>query len=649
MIRGLPQPQGLYDPRFEHDSCGVGFLCHIKGKASHKIVDDALLMLENMTHRGACGCEANSGDGAGILVRTPDKFLRRKCKELGINLPPLGRYGVAMCFLPKDMVARHECEQTLERIARENGMVVLGWRDVPVNSRSIGPTPKRSEPKIRQCFVAPDEKFFNKADFDRRLYLVRQRAENEMEFNASTPAAREGFYINLMSANRLVYKGMLTATQLREYYPDLSESEFESSMAIVHSRFSTNTFPSWRLAHPYRYLAHNGEINTLRGNRNWMRARYGSLQSDVFGDELQKMYPILTESGSDSATLDNALQFLTVNGRSLPHAVLMMVPEAWQNNTLMDPDLKAFYEYHACLMEPWDGPASIAFTNGSLIGAVLDRNGLRPSRYYVTKDDHVIMASEVGALPVDPANVAKKWRLQPGKIFLIDTKKGRIVDDTEIKRELVDKRPWRKWLEENLIDLESLPEPTTVHMPDHDTLLVRQHAFGYTVEDLKMIMAPMAATGQEAVGSMGTDTPLACLSERPQLLYSYFKQLFAQVTNPPLDAIREELVTSLYTYLGREGNLLDETPAHAHLIKLKYPVISNTELEKLRQVATGDLRAVTLPMLFNVAEGEAGLQKALEELLENAAKAVKDGASILILSDRGVDAERAPIPSLLAT
>src|SRR3954469_17003002 len=649
MIRGYPQPQGLYDPRFERDSCGVGFLCHIKGKASHKIVEDALLMLENMNHRGACGCEANSGDGAGILVRTPDKFLRRKCKELGINLPPLGRYGVAMCFLPKDMVARHECEQTLERIARENGMVVLGWRDVPTNNRSIGPTPRASEPKIRQCFVAPDEKFFNKADFDRRLYLVRQRAENVVEFQGESKAAREGFYICLMSANRLVYKGMLTATQLRDYFPDLSEPDFESALAMIHSRFSTNTFPSWDRAHPYRYLAHNGEINTLRGNRNWMRARYGALQSAIFGDELQKMYPILTESGSDSATLDNMIQFLCVNGRSLPHAVLMMIPEAWQQNDLMDPDLKAFYEYHACLMEPWDGPASVAFTNGELIGAVLDRNGLRPSRYYVTKDDMVIMASEVGVIPVKPENIAKKWRLQPGKIFLIDTKKGRIIDDREIKQELVDKRPWRRWLEEKMIDLDNLPDPPNVHQPDHDTLMVRQHAFGYTVEDLKMLMTPMAATGQEALGSMGTDTPLACLSDKPQLLYAYFKQLFAQVTNPPLDANFEALVTSLHTYLGREGNLLDETPQHARLIKLKQPILSNEDLEKLREVNVDGFRTVTLPMLFNVSEGECGLEKAVDELCLKAAEAVREGATILILSDRGVDRDKAPIPSLLAT
>jgi glutamate synthase (NADPH/NADH) large chain len=508
-ILGLPPQQGLYDPAFEHDACGVGFVCHIKGKASNSIVTNALEMLERMNHRGGCGCEPDSGDGAGILVRIPDPFFRAELDKKGIALPPYGLYGVATVFLPKDMVSRHQCESIIEKTVREYGMTLIGWRDVPVDRKYVGPTPKKTEPKIRQVFVGMGATFYNRKDFERRLYLVRQRIENQIEFGEHSDAVREGFYICALSTNRLIYKGMLTAHQVRRYYPDLTSPLFESSLAIVHSRFSTNTFPSWRLAHPYRYLAHNGEINTLRGNRNWMRARYGSLSSETFGDELQKMYPILTESGSDSATIDNALQFLTVTGRSLPHAVLMMVPEAWQNNTLMDADLRAFYEYHACLMEPWDGPASIAFTNGQLIGAVLDRNGLRPSRYYVTKDDLVVMASEVGALPVDPANVAKKWRLQPGKIFLVDTKQGRIVDDNEIKRGLVDKRPWKKWLEENLIDLESLPEPTNILQPDLKTLLVRQHTFGYTVEDLKIIMAPMALTGQEAIGSRGTDTPLA--------------------------------------------------------------------------------------------------------------------------------------------
>ncbi len=650
MQHGLPPAQGLYDPRFEHDACGVGFICHMKGQASHKIVSDALLMLENMNHRGACGCEVDSGDGAGILVRTPDKFLRKKCSQIGIYLPPPGQYACGMVFLPQGMGARYEAERALEHVIHEYGMVVLGWRDVPVNDKFVGPTPRKTMPRVRQIFVAPGQNFFNRADFDRRLYFVRQRAENSVEFSETmSPAAREDFYICMLSATRLVYKGMLTAPQLREFYLDLQDPDFESALAMVHSRFSTNTFPSWRLAHPFRYLAHNGEINTLRGNRNWMRARYGSLQSEVFGDELNKMFPILTESGSDSATLDNAMQFLCVNGRSLPHAVLMLIPEAWQNNQFMDPDLKAFYEYHACLMEPWDGPASISFTNGYLIGAVLDRNGLRPSRIYVTKDDLVIMASEVGVLPIPPENIAQKTRLQPGRIFLVDMKAGRIIDDEEIKSALVDRRPWAKWLRDNLVELDKLPDPPRVHDVDHDTLLVRQHAFGYTVEELKLIISPMARDGQEPLGSMGNDISLACLSDRPQLLYSYFKQLFAQVTNPPLDAIREEMVTSLYTYLGREGNLLDETPKHAHLIKLKQPILSNLDLEKLRNVAVGELRATTLPMLFQAAEGPAGMEKAVDELCAKAALAVKDGVSILILSDRGVDRDRAPIPSLLAT
>jgi len=648
-MSGLRHAQGLYDPRYEHDACGVGFICHIKGKASHAIVSDALRMLENMSHRGACGCEPDSGDGAGLLVKIPDVFLRARCQALGFSLPPAGDYGVGTLFLAQDAAQRQACERQFEKVASEYGLRIIGWRDVPVDSRHVGPTPKRSEPKIRQVFVGMGGAFLSRVDFERRLYLVRQVAENAIEFGDLPAQAREDFYVCGLSATRLVYKGMLTAHQLRYYYLDLRDPAFASPLAMVHSRFSTNTFPSWRLAHPFRFLAHNGEINTLRGNRNWMRARTGSLQSDVFGHELARMFPILTESGSDSATIDNALQFLVNNGRSLAHSVLMLIPEAWQKHELMDADLRAFYEYHACLMEPWDGPASIAFTDGEQIGAVLDRNGLRPSRYYVTKDDLVIMASEVGVLPVPPERVKKKWRLQPGKIFLIDMKEGRIVDDRQIKAELVDKRPWRRWLEENLIDLDKLPAPSQVHEPDHETLLVRQHAFGYTNEDIKILLNPMAVQGQEGLGSMGTDTPLACLSERPQLLYNYFKQLFAQVTNPPLDANFEELVTSLYTYLGHEGNLLEESPKACHLIKLKTPILSNSDLAKLREVAVESMRSVMLPMLFDVADGEAGLEKALNRLCDDAARAVREGASILILSDRGVDQDHVPIPSLLAT
>ena len=665
---GQPSAQGLYLPEFERDACGVGFIANVKGKQSHKLVTNALEILENMEHRGAVGCEPDSGDGCGILTGTPDKFFRRECAKLGFKLPKANEYAVAMCFLPQDLVSRQVCENRLEELVDEYGMTLLGWRDVPVNSKLLGPTPAKTEPRIRQAFVGMTEGFYNRADFNRRLYLVRQRCENDIEFGAGLPAeAADEFYICLLSTNRMVYKGMLTPPQVRAYFPDLSDPAFESQYAIVHSRFSTNTFPSWRLAHPYRYLAHNGEINTLRGNRNWMRARAGTLRSDVFGDELDKMFPILTQTGSDSATLDNCLQFLSVNGRSVEHAMMMLVPEAWQNNPLMDPDLKAFYEYHACLMEPWDGPANIAFTSGDKIGAILDRNGLRPSRYFITNDDHVIMASEAGTLPIETKNISRKWRLQPGKIFLIDFKKKRIIDDSEVKAGLVDARPWKRWLEENLTELESLPDgaiPPTHPGPalgsrdgvepgtpgPENSLLAQQHAFGYTNEDLRILLMPMASTGAEAVGSMGTDTPLACLSDKPQLLFSYFKQLFAQVTNPPLDAIREEMVTSLITYLGREGNLLTEEPGHARLIKLKTPIITSAELAKLAALDNEDHKAERLSTLFDVAELEDGMTAALDALCKAAVEAVRDrNVSILILSDRGVDRDHAAIPSLLVT
>ena len=651
-VTGYPDAQGLYDPAYEKDACGFGFVAHLKGRPSHAIVGQGLDMLENMAHRGAVGCESDSGDGAGILVGTPDAFFRREAKKLGFDLPEAGDYAVAMLFLPKTLDGRHACEAVFTETVEAYDMEVLGWRDVPTDDSFLGPTPKRVEPKIRQAFVAPTASFYNKADFNRRLYLVRQQVENIVEHGDYSRRTKDVFYVNLLSTNRMVYKGMLTAEQLRGYYPDLSDPDFSSPFAVVHSRFSTNTFPSWRLAHPYRYLAHNGEINTLRGNRNWMKARYGALQSDVFGDELDKLFPILSDGTSDSATLDNCLQFLCVNGRSLPHAMLMLVPEAWQNNPHLDPDLRAFYEYHACLMEPWDGPAGIAFTDGRYLGALLDRNGLRPARYYVTKDDLIIMGSEAGVVKVAPENVLRKWRLQPGKMLLIDLEEGRIIDDAEVKGDLVDKRPWKRWVDDNLVPLESLPTPTGVSKggpeigPD---LLERQHAFGYTNEDLRLLMYPMAAAGAEAIGSMGADTPLACLSDKPQLLFNYFKQLFAQVTNPPLDAIREELVTSLVTYLGDEGNLLAEEPEHARKIRLKTPILTNAELATLAQLDDPDFRVAVLPTTYEVARGEAGLKDALDVLCDAAARAVEGGVSILILSDRGVHAARAPIPSLLAT
>ncbi|MCC6931665.1 MAG: glutamate synthase large subunit [Deltaproteobacteria bacterium] len=637
--------QGLYNQSTEFDSCGVGFICHLKGQASHEIIKSGLQMLENMNHRGASGSDEHSGDGAGIMIHTPDRFLRKVTRSLGVNLPPQGQYAVAQVFLPKNKKSCRICMDAFERVLTNYDMEVLGWRDVPVNSSVVGAAPREVEPLIKQLFIAPGHTFFNRYDFDRRLYLVRQQTENFIEFGDFPPDAREEFYICILSANRLVYKGMLTALQLREYYVDLQDPEMESALALVHSRFSTNTNPSWRLAHPFRYLAHNGEINTLRGNRNWMRSRYANLHSEVFGAELSSMFPILTESGSDSATLDNAFQFLAVNGRSVAHSIMMLIPEAWQNNLLMDPELRAFYEYHACLMEPWDGPASIAFTNGYLVGAVLDRNGLRPSRYCVTNDDLVIMASEVGVLPIPEERIKKKWRLEPGRIFLVDMKQGRIIHDDEIKNELIDKRPWKRWIDSHLVKLEDLPPASYSDVPKVDNLIETQIAFGYSKEDLSLILGPMASNAEESVGSMGNDTPLACLSDKPQLIYNYFKQLFAQVTNPPLDAIREELVTSLYTYLGRQGNLLDEKREFCDMLRIRQPIITNTELAQIRAVSDSKFKHITLPILFRKSHS---LEGALDNLGHNSIKAVQDGASILILSDRGVDRQNIPIPSLLA-
>ncbi|MEM7806714.1 MAG: glutamate synthase central domain-containing protein, partial [Planctomycetota bacterium] len=696
-----PVAEGLYDPRFEHDNCGFGFVANVAGRRSHRLVTRALEMLTNMEHRGGCGCDPGSGDGAGVLVGMPDSFLRRAAAEIKIDLPPAGEFAVGMMFLPQDTVQRRKCERLFERVLADYDMQVLGWRDVPTDNRSLGHDAKEAEPTVRQAFVGMRRSFYDRGDFNRRLYLVRQRVENHVEFGDARDwpdAVKEQFYLCTLSTNRLVYKGMLTAPQLGTYYPDLLDDDFASHFAIVHSRFSTNTFPSWRLAHPYRYLAHNGEINTIRGNRNWMRARYGSLKSDRFGAELDKLFPILSSSTSDSATLDNALQFLAVNGRSIAHSMLMLIPEAWQNDPRMDPELRAFYEYHACLMEPWDGPAGVAFTNGRQLGAVLDRNGLRPARYYLTHDDMLVMGSEAGAIELPPEDIKQKWRLQPGKMLLADFEQGRIIDDGELKGDLLDARPWARWLRESLVDVEARmaeerskdirgsfasptgprvgasPEPVRDHDglstetmkptgdrdASGDALLKAQRAFGYTNEDLRMLIYPMAASGAEAVGSMGADTPLACLSERPQPLFNYFKQLFAQVTNPPLDAIREEMVTSLVTYLGHEKNLLDESPDHARLLKLRGPIISSEELAWIRDFGESkegseDFSSATVPFLFDRPSDDAtdeevaaALELAVDELCHEVSEAVHDGRNIIVLSDRGVSEDRVPIPSLLA-
>ena len=644
---GLPPKQGLYDPQFEHEACGVGFVVNIKGRKSHSIIDQALQVLLNLDHRGACGCEANTGDGAGILIQPPHDFLKLAAKEGRITLPARGDYGVGMLFLPPDAAQRGECEKIFGEIVSEEGQRVLGWRTLPTNNGSLGATARSSEPLMRQVFIGRNKKLTDDLAFERKLYVIRKRAENAVRYSGKVDGG-EYFYVASLSFRTMVYKGMLLTTQLKEYYPDLSHPAMESALALVHSRFSTNTFPSWNRAHPYRYMAHNGEINTLRGNINWMHARQALFASDVFGDDMKKLLPIICTDGSDSAMFDNCLELLVLAGRSLPHAMMMMIPEPWTKHESMSPEKKAFYEYHSCLMEPWDGPASIAFTDGKRIGAVLDRNGLRPSRYYVTKDDLVIMASEVGVLDVPAERVLQKGRLQPGRMFLIDTEEGRIVSDDELKLKIATQRPYRAWLDENLIRLADVPDPGILPEGDHDTVTQRQQAFGYTFEDLRILMLPMARDGTEAVGSMGTDTPLAVLSNKSQPLFNYFKQLFAQVTNPPIDCIREELIMSTETAIGSEHNLLNPGPEHARLIELKSPILTNEEFAKLKHLDLPGFKSVTLPILFPVASGPSGLAKAMDELFQQVDQAVRDGFNVVVLSDRGVNKAMAPIPSLLA-
>jgi len=642
---GLPAAQGLYDPAQERDACGIGFVASIKGRRTHDILLKGIEVLVNLTHRGACGCDPETGDGAGVLIQIPHKFFARECARLGFALPAPGEYGAGMMFLPVEKHDRLCCEGIVERIVREEGLSVLGWRDTPVDATALGRIARGSQPYIQQIFIgrAPG---MDEAALERQLYVVRKRAENEIA--ASDLEHRGCFYVPSLSARTIVYKGLLLAPQIARFYQELSDPDVLTALCLVHQRFSTNTFPTWNLAHPYRYIAHNGEINTLRGNVNWMHARQSILASPLFGGDLKKLFPIIAPGGSDSANLDNAVELLLQAGRSLPHVMAMLIPEAWAGNPHMKPAKRAFYEYHASVMEPWDGPAAIAFTDGRLIGATLDRNGLRPGRYIVTRDDLAVMASECGVLPVDPQDVTIKGRLQPGKMFLVDTVEGRIVSDKEIKKRLAARQNYAQWLEENQITLEQLPEPPRVHGADHDTILCRQRAFGYTDEDLKMILEPMAAKGEEPIGSMGTDTPLACLSDRPQPLFHYFRQLFAQVTNPPIDSIREQMVMSLISYIGTERNILDEQPENCHTLKLAEPILSNRDLEKLRRVSRGDLLATTLPTLFRVKEGADGLRRALEGLQRRASLAVQSGYTLLILSDRGLDKDYAPIPSLLA-
>jgi glutamate synthase (ferredoxin) len=644
-----PGRQGLYDPATEHDACGVGFVADIKGRKSHGVVDSALEILVNLTHRGACGCEANTGDGAGILLQIPDAFFRRECAKAGIALPPAGQYGTGIFFLPRDEYQRVLCEEIVKGIVESEGQVLLGWRDVPTRNHHIGDTAKRSEPVMRQAFIGRGALKATDADaFERKLFVIRKCVENAVLVSGIRD--HKVFYVTGLSSRTICYKGMLDAPQVSEYFPDLTDPALESALALVHSRFSTNTFPSWDRAHPYRFIAHNGEINTLRGNVNWMRSREALLASPLFGEDIKKVLPVIDTDGSDSAMLDNVLEMLVLSGRSLPHAMMMLIPEAWQAHENMAPERRAFYEYHACLMEPWDGPAAVVFTDGRMIGATLDRNGLRPGRYYVTADDRVVMASEVGVLPeIPPEKVVRKGRLQPGRMFLVDLAEGRIVDDAEIKARIAAEKPYGEWVAKNMVRLEELPvAPAPEALPDHAELLRRQMAFGYTQEDLRILMEPMAANGEEAVGSMGTDTPPAVLSLKPQLLYNYFQQLFAQVTNPPLDAIREELVTSVESTIGAEHNILDARPETCRQIRLKSPILDNAELAKLRHIPEADFKAVTLSALFPVASGESGLRAALDDVFTRADRAIAAGRNILIVSDRGVDAGHAPVPMLLA-
>jgi glutamate synthase (NADPH/NADH) large chain len=644
---GPPPQQGLYDPRCEHEACGVGFVVDIKGRKSHRIVQQAIEVLRNLDHRGASGCEANTGDGAGVLVQMPHRFLTEACRKARIALPEVGQYGCGLVFLPRNPTKRRRLEEQFSHIVQSTGLILLGWRSVPTDNSMLGETARASEPFIRQVFIGRPPELVDDLAFERLLYVVRKRAYSEIR--TSTIDGAEYWYVASLSYKTLVYKGMLLTEQLARYFPDLQNPALESALALVHSRFSTNTFPSWDRAHPYRYVAHNGEINTVRGNINWIKAREGLFESALFGEHMRELLPVVNPNGSDSAMFDNTLELLVLAGRSLPHAMMMMIPEPWSAHESMDDSLRAFYQYHSCLMESWDGPAAIAFTDGRQIGALLDRNGLRPSRYYVTRDDLVVLASEVGVLDIPPQDVVRKGRLQPGRMFLVDTEQGRIIEDEEIKRTIAAERPYRQWLDEHLVTLDQLPPAGELPRVDHDTLLQRQIAFGYTFEDQRLLIDPMGRNGVEAVGSMGDDTPLAALSSRPRLLYDYFKQLFAQVTNPPIDCIREELITSSEMLIGAEGNLLQPRPADCRQLQLAGPVLTNEDLARLRRMDLPGLKVGVLPMLFRVTRGEVGLLKSMEELRIMARRMIEeDDVSVLILSDRGINRDFAPVPALLA-
>jgi glutamate synthase (NADPH/NADH) large chain len=635
-MQTYPRPSGLYDPRFEHDSCGVSFVAHMRGVASNELVQTGLRALTNLEHRGATGAEPDTGDGAGILVQVPDRLLRA---VVGFDLPPAGHYAAGIAFLPFDQVLCEKAQAQIESIMTEEGLTVLGWRELPVDPSCLGKTAREAMPTFQQLFVSSPGGDSG-IDLDRLTFVARKRVEHELSGEMAT-------YFASLSARTMVYKGMLTTPQLGQFFADLTDPRIESALLLVHSRFSTNTFPSWPLAHPYRYVAHNGEINTVQGNQNWMRAREAMAASPHLPN-LERAFPICTAGASDTARFDEVLELLHLGGRPIHHAVLMMIPEAWENNGEMDADRRDFYRFHSSVMEPWDGPASVTFTDGTVIGAVLDRNGLRPSRYWVTDDDIVVMASEVGVMDVDPAKVVSKGRLQPGRMFLIDTREGRIVDDEEIKASLAAEHPYGDWLRDGLVELGDLPEREHVVF-SHDSVLRRQQMFGYTHEELKVIIAPMAKAGAEPIGSMGTDTPLAVLSNRPRLLFDYFQQLFAQVTNPPLDAIREEVVTAVSSTIGPEANLLQPGPDSCRQLVLPYPILDNDELQKIIH-ANDDgqfpgLAAHVVKGLFRVAGGGEALRAALDAIFEEVSSAIAWGARVIVLSDRNADSVDAPIPS----
>ncbi len=650
LFRSFPPKQGLYDPAFEHDSCGVGIVAHIKGHRSHQILIDAEQVLRNMDHRGACGCEPNTGDGAGILTALPHEFLKRVAKQdLGVELPAPGQFAAGVVFLPRDEGQRAKCKKVVDELIASHGQRLVGWRTVPVDTvkAGIGPTAKAGEPHIEQLVIAAGDGLSGDA-FERKLYIIRKQASHRLRGDKSMCEASM-FYICSLSSKVIIYKGMLTTDQLFRYYPDLAAPDYTSHLAMVHSRFSTNTFPSWDRAQPLRFMSHNGEINTLRGNMNWMLAREGMVRSDLFGDELQKLFPIAELDCSDSGTFDNVLEFLYMAGRTLPESIMMMIPEAWQNHDTMSEDKRAFYEYNSCLMEPWDGPASITFTDGKYIGAVLDRNGLRPSRYYITHDDRVIMASEAGVLQIDPKNIKTKGRLQPGRMFLIDFEQGCLIPDDELKKDYANRRPYAEWLSRQRIDLKELATHNEPHGFDPDTLLERLQAFGYTVETMQFMLLPLVRELRDPVGSMGNDSALACLSDKPRMLYDYFKQLFAQVTNPAIDSIREEVIMSLECYIGPERNLLETTEEHAHRLRIPHPILSNEQLAALKHLDHRGWRTKTIDITWPRSEGHAGMTKALDRVCAEAEAAIDEGYSLVVLTDRAIGPDRVPLSSLLAT